>query len=182
MTRTEPFKLHESQQEAAAEAAAYRAEAAEHERRKQESWERSDTDGFLSQWASGLSAQLARAKADLVEAGGTAEFCAVFDGDDLVPTKRVETKYGIRRVTLDANGRFDRWFSFATGPRSNFAKAGFTERQVTHSAAAVMDGRGRGLSGTAWVAVKPTCEKCDSFIDAIGRECRCGHLTKWELT
>lgn len=159
-----------------------REQAAEHERRREESWQRSDTDGFLSQWASGLSAQLARRKADIVEAGGKAEFRVIFDSDgNLVPSKTVETKYGLRRVTLDANGRFDRWFSHATGPRSNFAKAGFREGYVLHSATAKMDGRGRGLSGSAWVATKPTCEECDSFLDAIGRACRCGHLTEPEI-
>lgn len=53
--------------------------AAEAESARQESYERSDTDGFVSQWASGLTAQKHRLQAELAESGGKTEASALFD-------------------------------------------------------------------------------------------------------
>lgn len=75
--------------------AGFRAAAAKAEKQKQESYERSDTDGYMSQWASGLSAQEALMKAELEENAGKAEFVALFDKDgNMVPAKLIDTKYG----------------------------------------------------------------------------------------
>lgn len=48
----------------------YRAMAADCYRRTQESWERSDTDGFMSQWASDQMASRYQHNAVIVEQGG----------------------------------------------------------------------------------------------------------------
>jgi hypothetical protein len=149
------------------EAARLREEAAAVDRRVQESWERSDTDGFLSQWAGNLTAQLARAKADLLEAGGVATFPGLYDR---VTGVRVRARlvdvpaYGAyngetvsKWVVLDSRDNAVHWVpAFKRGPRSKLFQLGFEERDETAPAQAVMKGRGRGLSGTAWVATVRT--------------------------
>lgn len=62
-----------------AAAAAKRAEAVLHLREEAESFERCDTDGFLSQWASGVSATVREAEARLIEQDGLTETRALFD-------------------------------------------------------------------------------------------------------
>jgi hypothetical protein len=60
-----------------------------------DSFERCDTDGALSQWASQATARKLRAEADLIEAGGVARFTALFTLDgELVPSWDVQTRYG----------------------------------------------------------------------------------------
>ncbi len=59
-----------------------------------ESFERSDTDGFLSQWASGLSGGLERTRAGIKENGGVFRFAALFEGNRRVKAKQVDTKFG----------------------------------------------------------------------------------------
>lgn len=74
---------------------ALRAEAADLEQQAYDSFERCDTDGALSQWASGVTAQLRRAEAALLEAGGRARFPALFTLDgQLVPAWTVQAAYG----------------------------------------------------------------------------------------
>lgn len=152
-----------------AEAERLREEAAQHERNRQESWERSDTDGFLSQWASGLNAQLAREKADLLDAGGISTFPALYDRET---GKRVKAKIvqvadrysyveGAKKplwLVLDSADEAVYWLPAYKGDskRSKLYKLGFEERDEEAPAAAKMDGRGRGLSGTAWVTTYRT--------------------------
>lgn len=65
------------------------------EQTAQESWDRSDTDGFASQWANSLSAQKHRLQAEIDDNGGMAEFPALADlNGDLIPAKLVSTRYG----------------------------------------------------------------------------------------
>lgn len=161
------------------EAEQHRAKAAEHIAKAEESWQRSDTDGFLTQWAHGISSQLEMRKADIAERGGKADFLVAFDADgNLVPMKSIDTKYGTRRVTLNEDGRFEKFYSHASGPRSNFTKDGLTEGWVEHPAVAITAGNGRGLSGNVWISTKPICGECGAFLDAIGRPCREGHVTE----
>jgi hypothetical protein len=132
-----------------------REEARAAELSAQESFERCDTDGFLSQWASGLTAQLKRRQADLLEEGGKAWFTTLADLDgNWVPSKLVDTRYGTRWVLLDANGRFIQgsWMGAFPRRRSTMTRKGFREVQGLWPAVAKMQGSGTGLSGTAWVA------------------------------
>lgn len=77
--------IHDPKEAAAAEA---RGNASA--KRGQESWDRSDTDGSTTQWASGIMAEHHRMEADLIRKGGKAEFSALFDKDgNMVPAKRV---------------------------------------------------------------------------------------------
>jgi len=142
----------------------YRASAAAHKAAKEESFRRSDTDGFLSQWASGLSAQLDRARADILDDGGKAEFIGLYEGDRRVRARMVtfpdrHRGYGEKTMWLlhedEAELRERRggkWLPI--GRRSRVLKAlGLRERPELDDAWAKIAGRGRGLSGTAWVAV-----------------------------
>jgi hypothetical protein len=74
--------------------------AADSSRSSQESWERSDTDGFLSQWASDTTARMYRHLADLAENGGKTTLRWLFTQNDdgqWVPVEDwrwVQTRYG----------------------------------------------------------------------------------------
>ena len=61
-----------------------------------ESYERSDTDGALSQWASRINCRRLYLEADLVEKDYQWTFTTLGDKDgNLVPNKLIETKYGL---------------------------------------------------------------------------------------
>lgn len=76
--------------------AEWRQMSADCSRREQESWERSDTDGYLSQWASATSARLYNFLADVAERGGMWEFTVLADadGNEIEGAKEVETRFG----------------------------------------------------------------------------------------
>ena len=71
----------------------YRKLASKSEDKARESFNRCDTDGFLSQWASGLNARLNRSKADLVDAGNTFTFTGLYEGDRRVKAKEIKTYF-----------------------------------------------------------------------------------------
>lgn len=128
-----------------------------------ESFERSDTDGFLSQWASNISASRARLEAALIEDGGMTETTALFllDGT-LASTHKGEGQYGPYWVLNDeAAERLGRRFlstSQAAKPEvrsRNNAKKGVAVGRIRVRGEAVIEGRGRGLSGTAWATIRP---------------------------
>jgi hypothetical protein len=76
-------------------AAKYREMAAECRKRSQESWERSDTDGFMSQWASDSVAREYDMLADLVDDGGMIEIRAPFTLDgELASIDQREGQFG----------------------------------------------------------------------------------------
>ena len=144
-------------------ARAHRRNADNADKRRSESIERSDTDGFLSQWASGLTAQLERRKAELAEAGDVTEFTGLYEGDRRVKAKIIH--YRCRYSHSDASSwllhedeaelieRRGKEF-IPDGKRSRVQKQlGLTERRETAPAYAFMNGNGTGLSGNVWVAV-----------------------------
>ncbi len=96
-------------------AAQWRERAQSNRDEREASWERSDNDGFLSQWANGQMAQRNEEAARAAELGGRAERIALFDVDgNLVPAKYIETRYGWTWALLDpANpeGRFIGFFN-----------------------------------------------------------------------
>lgn len=108
-----------------------RAEAARHEADAAESFERCDTDGFVSQWASGLNAQLAREQADIEEAGGVATFfresLTDLDGNP-VAAKLIRGKYGLCWAMLDGEDNFTGEFVSAHPVReSTMERKGYRE-------------------------------------------------------
>lgn len=87
-------------------AAEYRAKASEARAARAESFQSSGNDGFLSQWAHQTLETEYLAKADLVDAGGMAEFPALFDLDGaLLHALPVTSKFGGERWKL-AGGEF----------------------------------------------------------------------------
>lgn len=77
-------------------AAEWREEASACHRRSQESWERSDTDGFLSQWASDQMALRYQRLAAVAENGGMVEALAFVDlaTGELVKGELEQGQYG----------------------------------------------------------------------------------------
>ena len=145
-----------------------------------ESFDRCDTDGFLSQWALDLSAQKLRREATIREDGGVSEFPALFTLDgEFVPAKVIDTQYGRRWMLLNATGRATGEFlPYLPVRRSTLARKGYTEGYVVRPAKADIVGRGRGLSGTAWVATVATDDPwtaplsivtTDRFTDDVAR-------------
>lgn len=119
-----------------AQAAQYRAEARGNRQEAYDSFERCDTDGFLSQWASGVMAGRYEAAAQILEQGGCAEFVALFDLEgNLVPAKYIETRFGYSWALLEVNEdesiqRIVGWFNESKArneetARKNNAKKGY---------------------------------------------------------
>ena len=84
----------------------HRAAAAQAFASEQESFQRSDTDGCVSQWASNLTGRLHLRLAEIAEAGGKAEFSALFtaEGDLIADARYVQTRYGWTWVYDTAEG------------------------------------------------------------------------------
>lgn len=127
------------------------------EREARESFERSDTDGFASQHASGLAAERLRLQAAIDVAGGTHEFPALFDTEgNLVPAKRVDTKYGTAWAVLsdpnDPSSEATAWVNESKADKSatrkkNLAKKGYVMGTVRARAAVHTYSSGKGFSG-----------------------------------
>lgn len=123
-----------------------RDEADQAETRRAESWERSDTDGFVSQWASGITAQEKRAQADIIDNGGTAEFPGLFVDGVRVKAKIIPTKFGVCWALLDEAGSIT---GFQGRGERSLKKNGYEERDETAPAWATIQGSGTGLAGAA---------------------------------
>jgi hypothetical protein len=134
-----------------------RNEAANHEQAAIDSFERCDTDGFLSQWASGINAELARTKAEIAENGGTMPFEVLMDGERRVDAKLIDGKFGACWLLSDEEescfGRRFIPFQGQDGKSRIQKQLGLTEGWEDAPAAAKITGRGTGLSGNAWVIV-----------------------------
>lgn len=126
------------------------AEAAASETRKQESWERSDTDGFMSQWASGVMAQEYRAKARMARDGGFAKFPALFDTEgNLVAAKLVATRFGDAWALLasdDPGSKIVGWVNRSKAAKAstraaNMRKKGYAEGVVRAPAGVRLAGK-----------------------------------------
>ena len=79
----------------------YRAAAADCRQREADSFERSDTDGFMSQWASNVMAQVNEIKAEIVENGNMGIFRGLYDGNRRVMAKVIDTKFGASWLLSD---------------------------------------------------------------------------------
>jgi hypothetical protein len=134
-----------------------RAQAAQHEQDAADSFERCDTDGFVSQWASGVNAQKARYEADLVEAGGIATFAVdeLYCDGEKIAARKIGGRYGDCFV-LDAEVKGRKFVGLkadgaaVTGPR---AKQGFEIRERVFVAEAAIR-----LRGSNAVNVTAVCE------------------------
>jgi len=141
--------------------------------RQAESIERSDTDGFLSQWANGLSAQESSAKAELAAAGGMIETQALFLLDGTVAsTHEIHGQYGYSWVLNDtAAAALGRRFLSTSGARKGQRRydadrsKGVTLGTIRVPGYVTMSGAdgARGLSGCLSVHVV-TLPRVDSLM------------------
>jgi hypothetical protein len=134
----------------------WRTEAREMMARREESWERSDTDGFVSQWALGSLSENYRLCAQLAEADGLTEVCALFDLEgNLVPSVHGWGQYGEYFAILDNDERgCARFFNPSRArneatARKNNATKGFYIGTVRTAGKVELLGGGTGLSGCA---------------------------------
>jgi hypothetical protein len=144
-------------------ATALRESAAENRRKAEESFDRCDTDGFLSQWAHGITAQQKDKQAEIEDKGGVWEFLCLIDEDgELVPAREIKTRYGLAwglfNTIEEANaydGQIVEWISNA-----KIKKGAVPYRYAfqIRPAKAVVAGEGKGLSGAAscYIKVIPT--------------------------
>jgi len=162
-TAPEPGELQypEPTAEQRAEAAELRQRARDCARSRQESIARSGvSDGFLSQWASDLSAREYNAKAELLEQGGVEIFEGLYRRSDgkRVRAKLISGKYGPCWAFCDQQGKFTgRFLGDSKGTkRSKLYREGFEKRDELAPAYAKITGSGTGLSGasTCYVAVR----------------------------
>jgi len=134
-----------------------RARANAHDLAAEESFQRCDTDGFLTQWAHGINGQLDRAKANIAEAGGVWQFertvLVTLDGE-ATDAREVKTKFGYR-WRLDS---VDKWLPVRPAREATLAKHGY--REITETAVApanaILDAPAgaRGMSGACNVFVR----------------------------
>jgi hypothetical protein len=132
-----------------------RAQAAQHDRDAAESFERCDTDGFLSQWASGMTAQLKRTQATLAEHGDTWTFARTVltrtDGSIVEDAREVTTRYGQRWRSDSENV----WLPVRPKRATTLGKRGFAEVEIEEVAPAAAihwaPAGARGLGGASQV-------------------------------
>lgn len=138
------------------EAARLRAQATRNRASAEESFQRCDTDGFLSQWADGINARLREREASILECGGWSVFWGLYEGDRRVNAKRISIPafrgYGTQDVWLLSDvesHRFNRRY-IPSGLTSRVQRSlGLRERREWAPARAAIGGGGRGLSGCA---------------------------------
>lgn len=140
-----------------------RQQAADHVEAAERSFERCDTDGFLSQWAHGLRAQQLRTQAEIEEDGGLAPFPGLFDQDgQRVDAKLINGQYGrVWLLATEAAARYGRRFIPYDGSHDDGldgrsrvqVRLGLVQRYELAPAKAIITGSGTGLSGSAWVTV-----------------------------
>lgn len=141
----------------AAEAEKHRAASARSHQSAIDSFNRSDTDGCVSQFCSDLTGRLESRLADICENGGRAIFTGLYDGDRRVVAREMTfankfagygtvTKWLLDDDEAERYGR--KWIPI--GKRSRIQKElGLSERREWAPAWAKVMGSGTGLSGLA---------------------------------
>lgn len=114
-----------------------RAEAQENFSRARESFERCDTDGFLSQWANNLSGWLKETQADIEDAGGVAEFFDLFEE---------ETGRRVNAIVVD--GKFGRVWLLGSEEEHTFGRRFIPTDDSHMSEEDVRETKARGLRVT----------------------------------
>jgi hypothetical protein len=145
-----------------------RASAAAHDQASRDSFERCDTDGFLTQWAHDIGAQRDRLAADIADNGGVWTMPALFNLDgDWVPSKLIDGRYGTCWALVGDDGTFTGEFVSAFPVKaSTMARKGFIEGTGTWPAKAVTGGGGTGLAGAANVSVY-VVKACDDLTPPV---------------
>ena len=126
-----------------AEAETLRAEARQHERDARDSFDRCDTDGFMSQAASTIIARQKRLQADIVANGGNWWFPVLVDAETgaWVPSRLTDTRYGRAWALLGPENEFSGEFITAFPKReSTMLRKGYREVRGLYPAKAEVFG------------------------------------------
>lgn len=108
------------------------------DQKAREIYERSDTDGFLSEMVSRLNAEKLRLEAQLISQGGVSEFDALFDLDGkIVDAKIVNTKYGVRWMVFSNGTPTGEFLPLKPVRKDTLRKRGYTEGRVVRKATVV---------------------------------------------
>jgi hypothetical protein len=140
-----------------AEIARLEAEAQRAREAKERSFQRCDTDGFLSQWAHGMTAQKADMQKQILKNGGYARFLVLCDEDGNVVADReyrfknpytygVDCKWRLPDDLAEEKGR--KWIPVGANSRVQ-KQLGLHEESRWFPARAAIAGEGTGLSGCA---------------------------------
>lgn len=139
----------------------YKKDIRHHDEVRTESWNRCDTDGFVTQWAHGLWRRLAEYKIVLLECGRVALFDGLYIGNERIPAELIDQKcpwsYGTKKTWVIKKGspyieRFGRrYIPHGKGSRIQ-KKLGLREAREYDLAWADIKGEGKGFSGRSWVA------------------------------
>jgi len=125
-------------------------------KRREDSFQRSDTDGFISQYCSGLMGKLNRAKADIISNGGHDWFWVLTDEEgNIVADYDFCNQYG--KNTWIVKDQYVKQIGrkfIPTGGNSRVQKRlGLSEQRVEAQAWAALEGSGRGFGGLGSVYV-----------------------------
>jgi hypothetical protein len=148
----------------------HRENAAKHFKAEADSFERSDTDGFLSQWSSSINGQLELTRASIVENGGVSQFAGLFEGNRRVKAQQVSTKWGIAWVLhedeIDLIARRGKKFLPFNSKSRVLRELGLRHGKEQAPAAACFAGNGSGLGSLHTVFVKVFRTGCKWGTDA----------------
>lgn len=137
-----------------AKAAELEASAGRHDQEAADSFERCDTDGFVTQWAHGITGRQERLQADIERQDGLWEFPALFSEDgERVAAKLIPTRYGMAWAICDEAGQFTG--EFVSNKEKAAAKKGYvlgTEMAPARAETWAPPGA-RGLAGATQVQV-----------------------------
>ena len=155
-------------------AVANRVSAKRSRKQSADSFDRCDTDGFLSQWASDITAQQLEHQALIDLDGGLAEFIGLYEGDRRVRAAQVkvynrfEYRDEVKWVVDDDDAVAAERKWIPTGSRSRIQKQlGLCERKELAPARADIGGSGKGLAGCASAHVITKRTGCRYGSDAI---------------
>lgn len=119
---------------------------------REESHERCDTDGFLTQWSLGIDANKASIQADIDAQGGYDVFPALFTADgEPTGAELREGQYGPFWFLRHEQGKA-RFVNAFPKRSATLAKKGYREGLEVAKAEAFVNGEGFGLSGRAWAS------------------------------
>lgn len=135
-------------------AAEWRAEAQAARQRSADSWERSDTDGFLSQWASDTMARKYDACAELADLGGVIEFQVPFVNGEVATAE------------LDKDGQYGRYWYLTVEAARVVGKRYFTPSSANKAATRRKNNAKKGVTmGTILIAAD---------VELVGGRYSCG--------
>lgn len=131
----------------------FRTSSAKHHQNAQDSFDRCDTDGFISQYSSGLNGQLDHAKALLADRGGLTVVPVIIDlaTDQIIGVRSVHGKFG-ESIPCQKDGK-TLWIAPYAKRESTYTAKGVRQAFMHCYAFCKFSGSGYGFSGLGSVGV-----------------------------